>query len=455
MMALSRKIVRQLWHARNMGIGHVMRKIVRRLSRGSKVPPASDDAQQIRASRVTERSTRMEVDLRILSEGVKSAFDDGRYADYVRLGAEAGELRDDLAREWGMDPNASRIVGSSLLGPFGHFALFDLFLKSQHLGLINRERFRVLADPNLMPNRAYFDLWRPLLDVREISAAEWQDINLLEWPICEKADFIRTNSGYRAALDLWDEVNRGWESERLRPLVGLPPEIEESGQRVLRKWGLDDDQWFVCFHVREGNHRITYRGTNADVATYELAMEEVVRRGGVAVRMGNPDMRPIVKRPGFIDYAHAVMRADWLDVFLWSRCRFAVGTGSGPIHVPGTLGVPVLMTNASAAGIVAPYSVGAMMITKHFHDSTTKRELSLAEALERRVGWNWSADFSRQGVEMRDNTPEELRDAVIDMFEGHREVSPAQANLAAQRRLAGSAITTPFAPAFSELMAQL
>lgn len=454
-MALSRKIARQLWQVRNMGLVHVVRKIVRQVARGSKESTASVEAQRTRASWVTERSTRMEADLRIVTAQVKAAFDEGRYADYLRLGAEAGELRDGLAREWGMDPDARRIIGSSLLGPFGHFALFDLFLKAQHLGLISGERFQVFFQSNLMPNRAYFDLWRPLLDAREISAAEWQDINLLKWPICEKADFIRTNSGYRASLDLWDEVDRSWESKGLRPLVALPPDIEESGLKVLKRWGLDDGQWFVCFHVREGNHRISYRGTNADVRTYELAMEEVVKRGGVAVRMGNPDMSPMVKRPGFIDYAHAVRRADWLDVFLWSKCRFAVGTGSGPIHVPGTFGVPVLMTNASAAGIVSPYSVGAMMIAKHFHDSTTKRELSLVEALERRVGWNWSADFSRQGVGMRDNTPEEIRDAVVDMFESGGSLTSAQLILHEQRRSAGSQITTPFAPTFAESMLRL
>ena len=92
------------------------------------------------------------------------------------------------------------------------------------------------------------------------------------------------------------------------------------------------------------------------------------------------------------------------------------------------------------------------MITKHFHDSTTKRELSLAEALERRVGWNWSADFSRQGVEMRDNTPEEIRDAVVDMFTHAQSSTAAQRALDEQRRSAGSAITTPFAPTFAEAM---
>jgi len=451
-MALSRKIARQLWQVRNMGLGHVVRKIVRRVARGSKVSTASVEAQRTRASRVTERSTRMEADLRILSEEVRAAFDDGRYADYLRLGAEAGELRDDLAREWGMDPNERRIIGSSFLGPLGHLSFLDMYVKGMSLGLMDQRSTVVLAEPAKTANRAYLQLWEDHLEVKKTTSKQWVDVDLLQWPICERADFVRTANGYANSMSFWDRANRLWEGDRRSPLLTLDERTLERGKAVLGKMGVKDDDWYVCFHVREGDHRLTYRGPNADVATYGAAMAEVVRRGGVAIRMGDTDMTPIREETGIVDYAHSVRRADWMDVFLWATCKFFVGTGSGPIHVPGTFGVPVLMTNTSAIGMFPSYSENSMMITKHFHDSTTKRELSLAEALERRVGWNWSADFSRQGVEMRDNTAQELRDAVIDMFAQAPSLTAAQRALDEQRRSAGSAITTPFAPRFAEAM---
>ena len=455
-MKLLRKIARQVWQARNMGIGHVMRKVIRRVTGGAKAPSASAEALKTHASRLTDRSKRLEAGLQSLSQEVKKAFDEGRYADYVRFGAEAGQLRDELAREWGMDPTGPRIVGSSFLGPFGHLTLFDLLVKCQHLGLREDEKTKVLVDPDRISNRAYFDLWRPFLDVHEISPSQWSDVDLLSWPICERADFIRTKLGYRNSMDLWDEVDRKWESAQMNPLISLPPRLDESGRAALRKMGVEDGQWFVAFHIREGDHRVSYRGPNADVATYEPAMAEVVRRGGAVVRMGNPDMRPISSKQGIIDYAHSVRRADWLDVYLWARCRFFVGTGSGPIHVPGTFGVPVLMTNTSAVGMFPSYSPGSLMITKHFIDSKSGVEVSLGEALRRGAGWNWSADLSNSGLEIRDNSPDEIRAAVIDMFDSTLSgPSESQSKLDHQRRSAGSSISTPFAPSFSDLMVSL
>lgn len=451
-MTLSRTIARQIWQARNMGLGHVMSKVLRRVTGGAKASAASDEAQKTHASRVTERSVRIEADLQSVSEGVKAAFDDGRYADYVRLGAEAGELRDNLAREWGMDPAEQRLIGSSFLGPLGHLSFLDMYVKGMSLGSMNQRSTSVLAERSKIANRTYLQLWADHLTVEKITPKEWVDIDLLRWPICERADFVRTAHGYVNSMTFWDRTNRTWETERRAPLLTLDPRIVERGKSVLSKLGVREDDWYVCFHVREGDHRLTYRGPNADVATYAMAMAEVVRRGGVAIRMGDTDMTPIREESGIIDYAHSVRRADWMDVFLWATCRFFVGTGSGPIHVPGTFGVPVLMTNTSAIGMFPSYSERSMMITKHFHDSTTNRELSLAEALERRVGWNWSADFSRQGVVMRDNTPEELRDAVVDMFVGDQPQTTSQQALDGQRRAAGSAITTPVAPTFAEAM---
>lgn len=452
-MNLVRKIARQLWQAKNLGVGHVSAKVFRRFIRKSRATSASENVLKIHANRATERTVKLEKSIGQLSEEVRQAFEDGRFSDYLRFGGEAGELRDALASEWGLDPAGSRIIGSSFLGPFGHLTLFDLFVKAQRLGKLGGTSFEVLAEKSRIPNNAYFDLWRPFVEIRMISSREWADVDLLNWPICERADFIRTDSGYKNSMNLWDEVDREWESSGRMPLLQLPSEIRERGANLLRKMGLDDDQWFVCFHVREGDHRPSYRGPNADVATYVPAMQEVVRRGGVAIRMGNPDMQPIEERPGIIDYAHSVRRADWLDVYLWASCRFFVGTGSGPIHVPGTFGVPVLMTNTSAVGMFPSYSPGSMMITKHFIDSKSRQEVSLDVALRRGAGWNWSADLAKQDLELRDNSPEEILEAVIDMFDrGSTELSQNQKELADRRRIVGSAISTPFAPTFADRM---
>jgi putative glycosyltransferase (TIGR04372 family) len=452
-MTLLRKISRQLWQAKNMGIGHVWAKVIRRMAGGASTPNPSETALRIHAARSTEQTSLIEREIRKLSSEMREAFEEGRYSDYLRLGNESGSLRDELARRWGMDPAERRVIGSSFLGPLGHLSFLDMYVKGATLRQMDQRFTNVLAEKSKVANRSYLQLWEKHLEVRKITLQEWVDVDLVEWPICERADFVRTVGGYENSMSFWDRVNRDWENETRDPLLELDSGLLDRGTSVLRKMGLKESDWYVCFHVREGDHRVTYRGPNSDVSTYSLAMDEVVKRGGVAIRMGNTDMTAIKEKPGIVDYAHSVRRADWMDVFLWATCRFFVGTGSGPIHVPGTFGVPVLMTNTSAIGMFPSYSVGSKMITKHFHDQETGRELALAEALDRRVGWNWSADFSKQGVTMRDNTPEELRDAVVDMFGGDHSLTKSQIAMNEQRASSGSLITTPFAPTFAETMA--
>ena len=446
---------RQLWQIRHLGFGHVFGKVRRRVRRLKSVVPSSE-AELI--GRIFGMSSDRAVDLREKIRGLESrkreAFDGGKFAEYVGIGREIGALKDQWAISLGLDPNATRIIGSSFFGPLGHIAQLDYYVKARTLGLSGSGRTVVLADRDRIPNPTLFGLWGGLVDVEYVDAREWAGIHMLCEPIAETADFVRTESSRESTMFYWDAINRRWESEGRAPLLAVPGDIIDRGRSVLERMGVPREAWYVCFHVREGDHRISYRGPNARVETYVDAMAEVVRRGGYAIRMGDADMTPLPKMPGVIDYAHAVQRADWLDVYLWATSRFFVGTGSGPFHVPGMFGVPVLMTNTSAVGMFVPYSTRAMMITKHMIDSNTGRELHVGEALQRGAGWNWSADFSQHGIRLEDNSPGEIRNAVVDMFDAieGKAITPTagQTQFDELRRNAGSEITTPCAPSFAE-----
>lgn len=455
-MAKANALRRQVWQARNLGVRHVAKKIKRRLMGPAPQPSPSSTARieasvlgwtPESASSYGQRCTRLE-------EAMRTAFDAGRYLEYLNCGRELGQFRDDHARHLGLDPSHRRIIGSGFLGPLGHLSFLDIYEKLAVVGQSGGEDVIVSAERERIPNNAYLDLWKRHFVIEDITAQQWVDLHHVFEPITERADFMRTESGYEPSMFLWDRLNRRWELEGRQPLLELPTDLVERGSAAIERMGVPRGAWYVCFHVREGDHRVSYRGPNARVETYVDAMAEVVRRGGYAIRMGDADMTPLPNMPGVIDYAHAVQRADWLDVYLWATCRFFVGTGSGPVHVPGTFGVPVLMTNTSAVGMFVPYSTGAMMITKHMMEMDTGRELNIGEALQRGAGWNWSADFSRHGVRLEDNSASEIRDAVVDMFDAVEGRAPTptvgQINFDELRRCAGSAITTPCAPSFAE-----
>src|SRR5262249_62188077 len=102
-------------------------------------------------------------------------------------------------------------------------------------------------------------------------------------------------------------------------------------------------------HGRDTHGRGTTAGLqairNADTASYEPAIGEIIRRGGFVIRMGDPGTPPLPPLANVIDYGGSTMRADWMDIFLLARSRFVLGSASGPIFVPPLYGVPCVLTN--------------------------------------------------------------------------------------------------------------
>src|SRR5256885_8476241 len=59
------------------------------------------------------------------------------------------------------------------------------------------------------------------------------------------------------------------------------------------------------------------------------AVQEITRRGGWVVRLGDPTMEPFPPTPAVIDYAHSRLKSPATDVFLCGACRFFIGVASG------------------------------------------------------------------------------------------------------------------------------
>ena len=149
--------------------------------------------------------------------------------------------------------------------------------------------------------------------------------------------------------DFWSAIQRAWAEQGRPPLLTLDEQTRQRGWQTLQSLGVPKDAWFVALHVREsGFHRVAHSRDvirDADVATYEDALRAITRRGGWVIRCGDQTMKPLTPMPQVIDYAHSTLKADWLDIFLCSQCRFFIGTQSGLSHVPATFGVPTLYTN--------------------------------------------------------------------------------------------------------------
>jgi len=329
------------------------------------------------------------------------------------------DARNDFARAHQLDKLGIRFL-SAFPTAIGHIAVLDSYVKMGILGRRSPARPILLVGSKLA-NPCYLDYWRRYLPdmITDPVAIEFLSplVKYLEDHI-----FVVMNPSGRQVME-YDyggtaeqaSIQAQWEAEGRGPLLTLTDSDQERGWACLKRLGVPADAWFVGLHVREGRNRS--RGVrDADISTYRTAIESIVARGGWVIRMGSPSMTSLPPMPQVIDYAHSEARSDWMDVFLWARCRFFIGTPSGPAWVPPTFGVPCVATNWTY--LSRRWFGQDLFIPKLLWSESEERYLSFAEALTSSVGVAEALDYlSSQGVRIVDNTPEEINDVVVEMMD--------------------------------------
>ncbi len=282
----------------------------------------------------------------------------------------------------------------------------------------------ILLAYGYIANPCYLNYWRRYININS-EPLEMQNLLPTVEYLEEYLTFTTLLDGqvvYRP--DAYILVQKQWEAERRSPLLTLLDSDYERGWACLQKLGVPKNAWFVGLHVREPGYHKQYNnsnrdGRNADISTYILAIQSIVNRGGWVIRMGDSTMKPLPPMNQVIDYAHSKAKSDWMDVFLWSQCRFFIGSASGPIYVPPTFGVPCVITNWTILGI-RPFFGNSIFIPKLLFSEREQRYLNFTEILSNSIGYvNEATKFlASMGIKVIDNTPEEIKELVMEMLDG-------------------------------------
>ena len=324
-----------------------------------------------------------------------------------------------------------RIVRPGLPNRIGHLVKdFDAYVKERLLaGRTHKPLYIVEAEPC---NRIILDYWRPYLTVIEggwARALSWllKDEHLVDEL---EHDYAYTLEGASPCF----AIEAAWGDRP--PLFALKAEHAAYGEPRLRQMGLPEGAWFVCVHVREGGYspadqeHHAYR--DADIGNYREAIEEIVRRGGWCIRMGDPTMTPLAPMEGLIDYALSPYKSDLMDVILCARCRFFLGTSSGLFLVSSVFGVPSALANMVPLGCSYGHFAGDLTIPK-LYLSEDGQPIPFPRIADKPVAdFRWTRLLDEARLRFRENTPEEIRDLVREMLD--RLDGSYQATNEAERR---------------------
>jgi len=300
----------------------------------------------------------------------------------------------------------------------GHLAAEpDSFLKARALGELPARRWFFLAPKGQVVNEHLLTYWAPLIRVVR------HPLVCTVLAAMSSTRLMRYDTGrFVLWLDHSQDIyrlNAAWKGRP--PLLALRPDDERWGAEMLEALGVPPGAWFACIHAREGGYspqdEATHAHRNGSVEALVPAMQEIVRRGGWCIRMGDPTARLLPAMVGVIDYAHHRLRSARLDVYLCARARFFLGNTSGIALVSSVFGVPSVLVNMVPMSVlgVMPFDLSIPKLYRRLRDGWL---LPFGEIFgTQAANFRFAHQYQRAGIEVVENTAQEILEVTVEMLE--------------------------------------
>jgi putative glycosyltransferase (TIGR04372 family) len=348
---------------------------------------------------------------------------DGSYHPKVKIHAEEGEKRRlQRSSELKLSTLPIRML-AGVIQSIGHCSFLDTFAKSKILGLLPDLQMMVLAPKEQIINPCLLGYWKKYFPIITDPLVVDHLQPLEKYLLGQYSDITGFSEKYCSnEYILMADIQLQWEEEKRPSLLELSEVDYERGWETLKKLGVSPGAWFVCLHARDQGFKGALSSEtirNVNILDYTKAINSIVERGGWVIRMGDPKMTPLPSLHHVIDYAHSDIKSDWMDVFLWSQCRFFIGCNSGPAWIPLCFGVPCVRTNSIALTRL-PVSRGDLVIHKLFWSELEKRYLTFKEVVDPGGNVRWTHNMkvlSEKSIKPVDNTPEEINEVVLEMLD--------------------------------------
>jgi len=182
----------------------------------------------------------------------------------------------------------------------------------------------------------------------------------------------------------------------------------------------------ILFFSRDSNYYKNFKTNsfeadirNSSIESQKLAINEMCKEN-FCVRVGsNPKNELKINNKNFIDYSFSKYRNELNDLYIMSKCRFLVSTGSGIEQLALLFRKPIVQVNSTETEYrFNPLfnSLYKLYIPKKIFSKIEGRILTFSEIFE--IGAHnlqITSDYTKRNLELIDNTPEEIRDVVCEM----------------------------------------
>lgn len=211
-----------------------------------------------------------------------------------------------------------------------------------------------------------------------------------------------------------------------KPILNISNIQNSVCRAISKKIGIHGE--YVCFYSRDSFYNIHVLGKdfrefkyrNNRFENYFKSIDYLQMQNIQAVRMGKYIAKGNYDKNGIVDFG-GKFYIDFMDIFLMSSCKFFVGSNSGINFVAKVFARPVLIVNSVYVTVGSACEINMqenMLIPKKYYSKRAKKYLSMkAIARYERLFGDDTSRYEERGIEILENTPQEILDAVVEMNE--------------------------------------
>jgi len=329
------------------------------------------------------------------------------------------------------------------IGRIGGLYQGDLYLSEKKCGHYQDKYFDIFYFTNSTThaNHQWKKMWKRELNILPFPSLmrSIDRVNKL-FPGFEKfqipnSDFMPSREEYKnymtgQDLTIYKNYNRHLKSllSNSKPNLSFTPEEIQLGERYLNEIGIPSEASFICFHNRDSAFLETIQSSydwsyhnyrDSSIEEYLGAATEIIERGHYSVRIGSITKEKINNSsPKLIDYANNEKRSDFLDIYLSLKCRFILCSDTGMSFPAEVFKRPLVYVNWTHILRLPVYALDGLIIFKKFFLKNENRFMSFSEMTS--INFfvvDTTKFFSDQGLEIIENSSDEIRSVSIEMDE--------------------------------------
>ena len=256
-------------------------------------------------------------------------------------------------------------------------------------------------------------------------------------PFKHNADTWNHHLSIKGKFSKDNSLNHKWEMydslhilEENSPMIELTTDEKNFGEKILKKNNILKNDNIILLIVRDSAYykhmrpeKISTKMSNrdSDIDDFKDLVKDLCEKNYKVIRMGKVvDKKLDYKHDNFIDYAFSDFKSEFLDIFLFSICKFVISTGSGLETISMLFRKKILWLNFADLDILHyPLNSNITFVyPKKIIDTKKNKELSIYDIF--RYGLDSANSHKpnhKNNIAWNSLTPEEMTNATKEMID--------------------------------------